>query len=288
MKNFNINKLAIFIFCLFPSLSFAQTDLKISGAQTVFPIAIPQLCDAGGGKDVSKKIANTLTKDLDLSGIFQIIDPKTFIESPGKCLDQNQIAFSDWSVIGADSLIKGEVDSSGFSGITVKMYLYDVQRKTAVLGKKYSGGSDDADLIAHKFANEVMKFFTGEYGVFGSQIAYVARDGRYKEIHRMGMDGSNSGQLTDMNSLSISPDWSPDGTQIVFTSYLRRQPDLFSIPAEGGRVKQLTNNSEMELGAEYSRDGRSLIASISGGGRTWLALFSANRQLTFRQVGHLT
>jgi TolB protein len=245
-----------------PSTASAETDIRITGATAGFPVAIPRLCDAGAAGDPAAKISEVIAKDLDISGLFKVINPSAYVEAPGKCEPPDKVAYSDWSVIGAEGLVKGEVRNVGGS-LEVRMYLHDVQQQRAVIGKRYEAGASDYARIAHKFSNEILRYFTGEPGIFGTRIAYVSRVGRFKELFIMDMDGSNVRQLTRDNGLAMSPSWSPSGDRLVYTSYRSRKPDLYFISPEGGGLKQLTARQGLEIGAKFSPDGRSVVTSAA-------------------------
>lgn len=245
---------------LLPLSVLAQTDIYIRGSSKLFPIALPQLCAGEGASDAAKDIPKILARDLDLSGYFEVVNPSAYIETPGKCGAPEDVAYSDWTVIGAEGLVKGIIRSYGDS-IKAQLYLHDVARQKIVLGKEYEGTMDQVPLIAHKFANEIMKFFTGEAGVFGTKIAYSSKVGRFKEIFVMDMDGGNVRQLTNEKSLSMSAAWDSDGEGLFFTSYLKRQPDLFFLNIFDKRIKQLTRDSALEVGVKPSPDGSRLALS---------------------------
>ena len=108
-----------------------------------------------------------MTRDLVLSGYFDVLNPSAFIESPGRCTGPDDFAYSDWSVLGVEGLVRGVVVPDG-SRVRVQLYLHDVQVRKVVLGKEYVGDKDQFRVMAHRFANEIMQFFTGVPGVFGS------------------------------------------------------------------------------------------------------------------------
>ena len=252
----------LIVFLTWPSSVGAQTDLHISGPKAGFPIAIPSLCDRGGSADAASKIAEVMSRDLQLVGMFNVLNPSTFVEAPGKCGEN--VAFSDWSVIGAEGLVKGEVvQSNDGRSIEAKLFLYDVQQQRAVVGKQYQASAEDMNRIAHRFANEIMLFFTGEKGVFGTRIAYVSRVGRFKELFIMDFDGANNKQLTNDRGLALSPSWSPSGDRLIYTSYRTKRPDLYFISPDGGAPKAVTSNDSLELGAKFAPDGSRIIASTS-------------------------
>lgn len=269
------------LFCV--SFAGAQTDIRISGAKAGFPVAIPRLCDLGGGGEAAQKIAAVMAKDLQISGLFNVINPASYIEAEGKCGNPDSASYGDWSVIGAEGLVKGEISKSG-GKLEVKMYLHDVQQKKAVIGKKYDAAEDDANKVAHKFANEIVKFFTGEPGIFGTQVAYVSRVGRFKEIFVMDLDGSNQKQLTRDNGLALSPSWDNDNSRIIYTSYRTRKPELYTISPSGGSPRQLTERPGLELGAKFSPGGGSIITSATVGDVSKIVLLD----LSGRMISKLT
>ena len=245
----------------------AQTDIYIRGAGKLIPIALPQLCVQSGQTSSDREIPKIITRDLDLSGYFEVISPDAYLEAPGKCAGPDAVVYTDWSVIGAEGLVRGVVSSDGSGGFTVRMYLYDVQKRTMVLGKEYQGDSSLTKKIAHKFANEVLKYYTGETGPFGTQISFSSRVGRFKELMVMDMDGGDIRQLTNDRGLAISSSWKPDGTGLLYTSYRNRTPDLFSINLLSRSINQITKNDVLELGGKYKKgqnDGTILLSTTNG------------------------
>jgi len=241
----------------------AQTEISIRGSARLFPVAIPQMCLQVGSSNVAKEIPEVISRDLDISGFFQLVAPQSFIETPGKCAGADGFAYSDWSVIGAEGLVRGIiVEESG--QIKAQLFLHDVQRQQVVLAKEYVADAAQYRKIAHRFANEIMKFFTGEYGVFGTQIAFSSKVGRFKEIFVMDMDGSNVRQLTNDRGLAMSSSWNPAGNALAFTSYRSRIPDLFTIDVASRAITQVTRGPAMELGGRFLPGDRFLVSRSIG------------------------
>lgn len=252
------------LFCLIQifvvSSSVAQTTIVVSDPKSRAPIAIPQLCARGGMVDANRQVPEVVSKDLDLSGYFEVISPNSFIESPGKCLDPDAREYGDWSMIRTQWLVRGTVEQSGRS-IRVRMFLHDVPAQKPVLGKEYAGEVGDARAIAHKFANEVMKYVTGEYGPFGTRLAFSSRIGRFKELFVMDLDGANLQQLTNDRSLAQSPAWDRSGSKVLFTTFKKRVPDLFVHSLSAGRTEQITKGPELEVGGLFLPEG-GILTSI--------------------------
>ena len=73
--------------------------------------------------------------------------------------------YSDWSVLGVEGVVKGHV--RGERGrLQVQLFLHDVQKQVVVLAKQYEGSWDQLQDMGHRFANEVVRHYTGLPGVF--------------------------------------------------------------------------------------------------------------------------
>jgi len=252
----------------------AQTDLYVRGAGRLIPIAIPQLCNQGEGEGPAVEIPGIMRRDLDISGYFEVLDPKGYIETAGKCGAPEATVFSDWSSIGSEGLVKGKVSVQG-SRVVAQLYLLDVQKQQIVLAKEYQGDAAQARMIAHRFANDILKYYTGFAGVFGTEIAFSSRIGRFKELFVMDMDGSNVRQLTNERALAMSESWDPSGTRLVYTSFRNRVPDLFLMNVGSKSTKQITHTTELEIGAHFLGNDR-IIASRTEGGDSDIVILSTD------------
>lgn len=272
-------KLAVLRLLLVPAVvilfwspsSLAQTEINVRGSGKLFPIAVPTMCLQSGQGDANHLIPEVVARDLDLSGYFNLISPRAYIESPGKCAGGDGFAYSDWSVIGAEGLVRGIITEQG-GQIRAQLYLHDVQRQRVVLGKEYVGEVGQARKIAHRFANEIMRFFTGEPGVFGTRIAFTSKVGRFKELFVMDMDGTQVRQLTDDKGLAMGAAWDAAGKNLVYTTYRNRLPDLFTINVDSRRITQITRGPAMELSPKFTPDGNAILASRSIGDDSDLVL----------------
>jgi len=259
--------------------AFAQVDLRVSNPKAGFPIAVPRGCNSGAGEPYDEKLAALLRRDLDLSGFFSVLEPSSYVESPGKCNLPNGIQFSDWSVIGTDWVIKSNI-SSELGTVKAEFYLYDVQLQKAVLGKRYSADVRFTNKLAHRFANEVVRYFTNTPGIFGGSIVFVSKTGRFKELFEMDLDGDNLRQLTRERGLAVSPSYSLDGQSVIYTSYRTRKPELFLLSVVTGAAKQVTNRDGLEVGAKFLKDGSGIISSASFDGISNIVTFSPQGQVT--------
>lgn len=281
-KNSIVKKIILIILLAFTSPAYSQTDILVSGASQLVPIATPQLCNEGGVIESDREIPKLIARDLDLSGYFRIVPPTSYIETPGKCGGASNIAYSDWTSIGSDFVVRGIIRGNG-DRIQTQLFLIDAFKQAAVLGKEYEGSAEDAPMMAHKFANEILKFFTGELGPFGSKIVFSMKVGRFKELAVMDMDGSNIRQLTSDKGLAKSAAWGPDGRTVAYTNYKLRQPDLFTMDVFSRAIKQITNDTAMEIGPHFLSDGNIIAAKTEGSGSS-LVVYDRSGKMTQKLI----
>src|SRR3954469_8392828 len=167
-----------------------------------------------------KTFNDTLWNDLDNAGIFDMASksfyPLAQPAMPGEVkLDAwanppanvAMLAFGNLGVVGSDLAVQGWLD--------------DVKNTQSpiVLGKEYKETATDenARLIAHKFANEIIfRLGGGVNGIAESKLAFVSARSGHKEIWIMDYDGAGQTQLTKLNSISLSPRISPDGGRVAY------------------------------------------------------------------------
>ncbi len=217
--------------------------VQLSGAGIeLLKLAVPR---AEGDSDGAA--AQLLSKDMDITGLFQILDPASF---PAQ-LQSEGLSFSSalWTQVGAQAVIKMKVSGGALDG-----RVYVVARgDTPVLSRTYK--ASDTRQAIHAFANDVVKAFTGQPGVFGSRIALALTGNGPHEIAVIDMDGGRASVVTKMGADSLLPAFSPSGAEIAFTSYLRGNPDLWIVPAGGGRARRVSKEPGLNTGASWSRTG---------------------------------
>lgn len=257
----------------------AQVRGLITGpGETAFPIAVT---DLEGGGDAGRLFSATLTRDLDLSGLFRMLDPGSFIDGGGSSAEE--INFGNWASIGARLLVTGRV-SSGGGDVTIEARLFDVAERRQLGGKRYTGSSRDVRRMANRFADEVLLLLTGEAGPFDSRVAFIStRSGRFKELYVMNLDGSDLRQLTRNQTINLSPSWAPDAKSLVFTSFKEGHPKLYEMDVLSGRERLVPTGPGMVMGASFSPNGREVAVTRSGGkGDSEIVLVSLDGGVTGR------
>ncbi len=153
-----------------------------------------------------------------------------------------------------------------------------------VLMRTYSGGTREK---AHAFANDIIETITGNRGMAGSKIAFIASRTGHKELYTADYDGSNVRQLTNDGNLSVAPTLSPDGRRIAYTSYLKGYADIYTVDFGGGARDRIVKFPGSNSGAAFSPNGGEIACTVSKDGNPELYVLSASggsaRRLTHTQ-----
>jgi TolB protein len=257
------------ILCL-PHSALGKVYIDIdSPAFQKFPIAIVdfrKISQQGYQGELSSWFSDTLAKYLEMTGFFNIISKKAFLEDQKQSgLTVESIRFADWAVIGAEYLVKGAFQYNG-KDLTAEFHLFDVTKGEVITAKQYAGKIEDRTEMVRKFAGEILSALTGDEGVFGTKIAFVLKKGQNSDIYTINFDATDLSRVTNFQSLTLSPRWSPDGKNISFTSYRNGNPDLYVKALNGAKVEKIASFDGINLAGSWSRDGRKLLLTLSKDG----------------------
>lgn len=277
-----VRLLLIAAFAAFAPPVGAQPDdgsgvvLDVVGAKRgLYPIALPAPPD---GDATAKEIASVQSFDLGVAGVFKVLDPSSFLadlNAEGLSLEPQK-----WKDVGAFGVVKFRVSSDA-----VEFRLYEVAKGTAsVLAKSFKRTGTTTRQIAHRWCNDVVRYYTNEPGFFGSQIAFVSKGKGASAIYAMDFDGANAYAVSHNTSQNILPAWAPSGGLIAYTSFMRSNPDLYIGPASGGRPKRISSQSGMNTGASWSPDGSKLAITLSKDGNPEIYIISATDGSVVRRL----
>jgi TolB protein len=256
----------------------------LSPFATRLPIAVPDFKNTGSQPDtdgIAAKMAATIRQDLDISGFFRILDTSAVSQDPASPgITADTITWDNWTIIGAETLVTGGV-SLNSGELVAELRLFDAIQRQSIVGKRYFGRTEDARLIAHKFSNEIFKSLAGEQSIFETHIAFEKGSQGDKEICSADFDGARAETVTAMNSICLSPAWSPDGKKISFTSYVDGNPSLYVRDLVSGKTERVSHKQGVNITPSWSPDGRkiALTLSLNNGNSEIYSLDVATREL---------
>lgn len=263
----------IALLLLIVASSVAQTDwirtgtnLGVDKVRLASAPFKPNIADANTA-DLKKAFDDTLFRDLENAGIFDMVSPSFYpLGVVGAPADVKADA---WSNPPANSamLAFGNLGING-GNLAVQGWLYDVKNTQSpqILGKQYqeTATEDNARLIAHKFADEIIfRLGGGIQGIAETKLFFVSARSGHKEIWSMDYDGYAQSQVTKLGSISLSPRVSPDGSRVAFSSFARGGPNITMWSRDLGRAVNFPTFGGTNISPAWSPDGTRLAFSSS-------------------------
>ena len=277
---------SVLLFCLFTftSQASAQDGYEYIDISNPFlrkiPLAVPwfkALTGSDAEKRAARDVADMLAETLTFTGYFKLLDRGAFLIDPeNPNILTPQIQFRNWTGIGAELLITGQITLTG-NVAQMELRLFDVFKERLVVGKRYKGWVEDQRRMVRRFASEVLFALTGSRGYFDSSIAFLSNGSGNKEIYFCEYDGRRARQFTHHKSITLFPAWSTDGKWMAYTSYMKGKPDLYiknikekrgSIVAKSGiHITPAWIPGKFELAATLSYNGDQEIYLLTGSGK---------------------
>jgi TolB protein len=259
---------------MFCSAHSLRAELRIditSGKVEPMPIAIPAFPgDSAGESQAGRDIAGVVSADLERSGLFRALDPRSFIQNVS--LGDSQPRFPDWRQINAQALVTGSVKTQGDGRLRVEFRLWDIFAEQQLTGYGYTTTQQNWRRIAHIMADAIYKRITGEDGYFDTRVVYISETGpvdrRIKRLAIMDQDGANHRFLTDGRSLVLTPRFSPTAQEITYLSYARGVPRVYLFNIDTGQQEVLGDFPGMTFAPRFSPDGNKVIMSLAVDGNS--------------------
>ena len=274
MRNFRfaIVALGAFLFASAPASAQLHVDVTQGSIQPM-PIAIPDFVGpTPGDQTTAANIAGVVRADLERSGLFRLLDAKSFIEH---IKDANVPPnYADWRVINAQALVTGQAAMQADGRLRVDFRLWDVYGERELIpGSQFTTPQpENWRRIAHMISDKIYEAITGEKGYFDTRIVFISESGpalaRKKRLAIMDEDGWNPSFLTDGSYLVLTPRFNPSAQMIAYMSYVSGKPRVYLFDLETGHQQMLGSFPNMTFSPRFSPDGNKVVMSLETNGNS--------------------
>ena len=223
----------------------------------------------------------TLISDLQNAGIFDVVSKSFYpLEQPGTPQEMRLDAWAN-PPANAAMVAFGNMNVTG-QDMNVYGWLFDVKNTASpqVLGKQYreQPTTDNARLIAHKFADEIIfRLGGGIPGIAETRIYFVRTLGPgRKEIWQMDYDGAGQKAVTPSGSIDMSPRVAPDNSRLAFVQVGTGGTQIMMYSFDLGRLVSFPRFGGTTISPAWSSDGTKLAFSSSRTGDPEIYVSDAN------------
>ena len=267
------------LFFLWTKASFALVKIDITrGNLEPLPVAVSNFYLDNPEKfsselkrlKLDKKISQVIKNNLKRSGLFNILDPKSYIQSPK--IAHLKPRFEDWALIKSQIMVSGKLIIDSNKRLRVEFRLWDVVGAKEIEGLALFATPDSWRRIAHIISDKIYQRMTGETGYFDTRVIYVAETGpknqRVKRLAIMDQDGANNKYLTLGNELVLTPRFNPTAQMITYMSYFKNLPRVYMLNIETGIQEVVGDFPGMTFAPRFSPDGKKIIMSFAKNGNS--------------------
>jgi len=252
----------------------AQGPLHVDitqGVASPLPIAIPEVSsgpvagvpDVG---DIGIALSHIVRDDLLSAGLYRLVTVD------GRLSADQEVVLAPFMRAGAQALVIGRAQAADDGRLAYECLLYDVFGGRVEASQRILVSMAQWRRAAHKCADMVFSFTTGDPGHFDTRLLFVADDGQPPEqgghLVATDYDGANATALTRGLQLVAMPGFSPDSRRLVFMSYEEAQPKLVLADLDSGQATTLNIPQGVPSAPRFSPDGRSVVFSLAREGDT--------------------
>ncbi len=262
LKKLKIAAMTLVMFC---GHANAELVIDVQGVAQPTPVAIVPFGWQGNAAEMPLDVAEVITNDLRRSGRFAPIPESKMLQKP---TNGAEVDFQDWSFVGVEAVVVGNVVQTGDNAYTLQFQLFDVFGRSQLVGYRMPASRGTMRGAAHRAADMIYEKLTGIKGVFGTKVAYVTAEqqgqGRLYSLIVSDQDGENEHTIMESTDPIMSPAWSPDSRQLAYVSFEGNRSSIFVQTLRTGNRFRVSSKPGINGAPAFSPDGRKLVVTLGG------------------------
>ncbi len=237
-------------------------------------IIMPPISATDDMRELADSVREIILRDFDFGDRFEVMRAGEDVPLEGP------VNYNLWDQMGAVWLVIGALEGSAESP-ALRLSLHDVVFKLLQDVEAFElppVGDERMRLALHRASDRVTEWATGTAGMAATRIAYVGQGSGGSEIYVVDSDGFGRHQLSDDNSIALSPAWAPAGDRIAYMSYKGGDPAIYEVSSNPGRSTVLVDLPGLDMTPAYSPDGTRLAFGSNVDGRTEIFTYDLSRR----------
>lgn len=187
------------------------TIIGDDGKQPVKPLPKIGIVPSLSSDRFDVTLHSVVPRDIDLSGEFEVLpDDKA---PDGVYLSDAKVDVKAWKDVGAEAVVKvtGKTRPDGKAELRGEAFLVDVGDK-AVYDKTIvvDGNVDTVRFESHRISDALIGALTGTPSAFTSQMSFVLKVGKQRQVYVMDSDGHDPHLISDRDLVALSPAFGKD------------------------------------------------------------------------------
>jgi len=249
----------IFLLILSADAYARRVHIDIQASEfTKLRVAMPYF---EGQADIAKDVWSICARDLAMSGVFELVEPKGYI-NPGPMGSVKPGTLKDWSLIGADYVLSGSVGLSS-NKATVDMEVIELSSTRILVKNSYTTSKKTLYLAVHRFMDSFLDNSLGVEGIYTSKIVAVKKKKGKKQLYTSWCDGTGGKVIKGGGGLVLNPAWSPKGDRIAFVSYWKDNPDLYMLDLGTRKVSVVSSQKGINTTPAFEPKGLRIACTLS-------------------------
>jgi TolB protein len=251
---------------LWATTTHAQLEIEIThGLGTRRPVAIVPFSWQGSTAEAPFNVSELVSADLHRSGRFAPVAESKMLQRPTSGAD---LDFDDWSILGIEAVVVGQVEQTGENAYSVQFQLFDVFSHKQLVGYRMPASRGTMRRVAHRAADMIYEELTGIPGVFSTKVTYVTARGeatdRAYTLIVSDVDGENEHVIMESSDPIMSPAWSPDSRRLAYVSFEGNASTIYVQTLRTGNRINISSRPGINGSPAFSPDGRKLVITLGG------------------------
>ncbi len=240
-------------------------------------IAVVQFAVEGNVPLQLDTLPRIIRRDLELTGFFKMPPDQRAVNMLNMSdVNGKTVNFEQWERLGVEHYLMGSVSMASPGELTVRVILYDIDSRKAVINRNITESADDPRKLAHRISDEVVRFTKFTDGFAQTKLLFVSEQvPSIMEVGIIDSDGFNQQSLTNYQNLCTTPIWGANGTEFYYTSYHGRQAHIYGQLLRTGEVWKIAGYGGTNHSPDWNQATGRLLMVLSKDGNS--EIYSATR-----------